>query len=123
MYIANLFIDGGLPGMTFITIMASGGAIAAIKVVFDLLNQKKSNKLWLDTIIIIPAIGFFFGLLYQSLGMLEAMDVIAEVKDIAPSLIWKGFYVSLLAPVYAMALFVAFTLVWFVIRIFYMKSK
>ncbi|MCL3782396.1 hypothetical protein EMN47_18600 [Prolixibacteraceae bacterium JC049] len=123
MYIANFFVDGGLPGMSFITIMAVGGAIAAIKVIVDLFNKKKSNKLWLEAIIMLPAIGFFFGLLYQALGMMEAMNVITEVKDISPVLIWKGFYVSLMAPVYAMCLFLAFSIIWYVVRIFYKKAE
>lgn len=67
--------------------------------------EKGSNP---KTLSLISSIGLFtvvWGFLGQTIGLIEAFDVIQRVGDISMSLIAGGLKVSLLAPVFGLIVF------------------
>ncbi len=78
-------------------------------------DLKKLNK-FNSTILFIGAFGFLFSWFYRMLGMYGAFLAIQNAGDISPALVVGGLRVSLIAPLYALFLFLVTCLIWFLFR-------
>jgi biopolymer transport protein ExbB/TolQ len=68
------------------------------------------------TVLFLGSFAFLIGMLGQILGLMQALRVIPEIKDISPALLAGGFRVSLLAPVYGFVLLLVSYIIWFLTR-------
>lgn len=116
MKLFEFMITGGLPGMIIITILGFIMAFFAVKKGISIYRNEDITKKNLDIILFFGSLAFAFGILYQIMGMFEIFNVVAEVGDIAPSLIMSGFKVSLIAPFYGFIIFIIAYICWFTFK-------
>ena len=59
---------------------------------------------------------FLFGIFYQVIVMIQALNAIEAAGDISMALIAGGLKVSLIVPVYGLILFLITYIIWFINR-------
>jgi len=113
------FFEGGA-FMWLILIIAISIVILSIKKVIDLfartnLNQQQIES-GLNAIIFWGAISTVIGFLSHFFGMYQAMNAIAEANDISPSIVAKGFAVSLIPIIFGLVIFMLSGILWLIFR-------
>ena len=112
-------IEGGIYFMLPIYVMWI--MVFAMAISFLAIHAGKNRNLFklktLNSLIIFTgSFAFLLGLLGQTIGIYQAMDVIQQIGDVSPALIAGGIKVSLLAPLYGFVLFLVSGIIWFVFR-------
>jgi biopolymer transport protein ExbB/TolQ len=115
----RLFFEGGI-FMWPILIIAISIVILSIKKAIDLfgrtdLNQKQLES-GLNAIVFWGAISAVFGFLAHFAGMYMAMVSIAEANDISPSIVARGFSVSLIPILFGLVIFMLSGILWLIFR-------
>jgi biopolymer transport protein ExbB/TolQ len=115
----RLFFEGGI-FMWPILIIAISIVILSIKKAIDLfgrtdLNQKQLES-GLNAIVFWGAISSVFGFLAHFAGMYMAMVSIAEANDISPSIVARGFSVSLIPILFGLVIFMLSGILWLIFR-------
>ena len=87
----SLFLEGGLWGMTLLTLELIGLLLAAWKA-----------PAWVQEIGLLALIS---GIVYTLLGFSQAMGVVQKVGDISPSLLAGGFRVGCIPIIYGMLIY------------------
>jgi hypothetical protein len=112
----ELLITGGIWFTLPILVMGliSLGLIALL--IIRKVNSKPVNPFMRDSILFLGFLSLAWGILGQVLGMFQAAGAIVEAGEIAPSLIWAGFKVSLIAPVMGLMVLILSGVGWFGLR-------
>ncbi|NOU60642.1 hypothetical protein [Marinifilum caeruleilacunae] len=117
----DFIIEGGVIGMS--TVMISGlGAI-----VWSIISAAKFSKAGcitkrhLDAILFLGSLSFFLGVLWQGVGLSQALSVIQEYPGISPAAIAGGIRVSMISPLTGAVLFAISGIFWMSLR--YMNAK
>lgn len=79
-------------------------------------SRVKSSKALSESILFVGSFAFLFGIFYQALGMVQALNAIKAAGDISMALIAGGLRVSLIAPLYGLVLFLVSYIFWFINR-------
>lgn len=116
MKLFEFMVTGGLPGMLIITTLGLVMIFFATKKGISIFREGDRSKRFLDIILFWGSLAFAFGILYQIMGMFQVFSVVAEVGDIAPSIIMSGFKVTIIAPFYGFIIFVISYILWFIYR-------
>lgn len=113
----DLFIEGGVLFMGILTVLL---IVMVVWMIFHLtyfINSKESSKQKvLRRIEQGKAIGLFaliIGILGQLIGMYTGFSVVAEVGDIAPSLMYAGIKVSMITTIYGLIIYLISIALWF----------
>ncbi|MDX9846728.1 MAG: MotA/TolQ/ExbB proton channel family protein [Tenuifilaceae bacterium] len=81
-------------------------------------SMSKRKKSISESILFLGSFAFLMGILFQVIGIIEALIAIEAAGDVSMALIAGGLKVSLIAPVYGFTLFVLTYIIWFVNRRF-----
>jgi len=108
----NYFYMGGPLFMSLITLAGLVMLGWTIKVVLDYFASRPIHKQAVNSIPIAGSLAFIMGILAQAIGLYQAMRAIEAAGDVSPALIYGGFKVSLIAPIYGMMLFVISLILW-----------
>ncbi|NHB67239.1 MotA/TolQ/ExbB proton channel family protein [Perlabentimonas gracilis] len=114
------FMEGGPFGMTVIFGLWTAAIVLIGMLIYRWLNKAesrvKSSKALSESILFVGSFAFLFGIFYQALGMVQALNAIKAAGDISMALIAGGLRVSLIAPLYGLVLFLVSYIFWFINR-------
>lgn len=118
--LAKHFIEGGPLGMSVIFGLWIAAIILIGILIFRWMNKSdfdtKRNKTLSERILFMGSFAFLFGIFYQVIGMIQALNAIEAAGDISMALIAGGLKVSLIVPVYGLILFLITYIIWFINR-------
>jgi len=113
--------DGGIPYMLLIYILGVVVIALTLALVYGYIKKGPKDyeklKKQREVILFCGSLGLLVGIIEQVLGMMFIMEILAEDSSIPPVLIAKGFWVSMLAPMYGISLFFISYVIWFVARL------
>jgi len=111
----NFFFEGGILFMTLISLAGLTALGLTIKVFMDRFSGKPSIKYTPNSIVVAGSLAFMLGILAQAIGIYQALIAIQAAGDVSPALIFGGFKVSLIAPLYGLFIFVITLIIWLVL--------
>lgn len=111
----NLFYVGGTLFMTFISITALTMLGLTAKILIDSFSGKQDTRFSPNSIIVTGSLAFMLGILSQTIGIYQALTAIQQAGDVSPAIIFGGFKVSLIAPMYGLIIFVIALIIWLVL--------
>ena len=88
--------------------------ILSIRLIKD--RQNSWVKPLSEIILFTGSFAFLFGILGQATGIMQMMECIGEMGNIAPAIIAKGFLLSMLTTMYGLILFIISYFIWFAAR-------
>lgn len=112
----ELLISGGAGFTIPILVMGISALVLVGFSVIRKLNAKPVKPFVRDSILFLGFLSLAWGILGQVLGMFQAAGAIVQAGEIAPSLIWAGFRVSLIAPVMGLVVLIVSAVGWFATR-------
>ena len=101
--------------MTLISLAGLTALGLTIKVFMDRFSGKPSIKYTPNSIVVAGSLAFMLGILAQAIGIYQALIAIQAAGDVSPALIFGGFKVSLIAPLYGLFIFVITLIIWLVL--------
>jgi len=102
----NLFYAGGTLFMTLITLAAIAAFVLTANILFNALSGNHTSRFSPNTIIIAGSLAFMLGILAQTIGIYQALVAIQQMGNVSPAIIFGGFKVSMIAPMYGLIIFV-----------------
>lgn len=102
----KLFIEGGWLFMTLISLATITALGLTLKVFADILTGNPNARFSPNSIIIAGSLAFMLGILGQTIGIYQALIAIQHAGDVSPAIMFGGFKVSLIAPMYGLFVFV-----------------
>ena len=114
------FISTGGPIMYIQLIQVVILIVLTIKKTFELRhhdeNRHAKSETGINAIIFWGLISMVLGFFAHFLGMYEALQVIAEVGSVSPSIIAAGYSVSLIPIIFGLRIFLLSAISWFTLR-------
>jgi len=111
----SLFNEGGPLFMTLISLAGITALGLTVKVFMDRTAGKQSTKYTPGSILVAGSLSFMLGILAQAIGIYQALIAIQAAGDVSPAIIFGGFKVSMIAPLYGLVIFVLTLIVWLVL--------
>lgn len=111
----NFFFEGGILFMTLISLAGLTALGLTIKVFMDRFSGTPSTKYTPNSIVVAGSLAFMLGILGQAIGIYQALIAIQAAGDVSPAIIFGGFKVSLIAPLYGLFIFVITLVIWLVL--------
>lgn len=118
----DLFLAGNPFYMTLITLAGVAALVYMVKVLSDWKTTGAITRQKLNGIPIAGSLAFMLGLLAQTIGLYQAMRAIERAGDVSPTLIFGGFKVSLIAPIYGLIIFVITLAIWLAL-VYYIQNS
>lgn len=111
-------IEGGFWWMLPIYIMWIAVIILTVVLAMRLIKDRQNGwvKPLSEIILFAGSFAFLIGILGQAIGIMQMMECIGEMGNIAPAIIARGFLVSMLTTMYGLVLFVVSLFIWFLTR-------
>ena len=78
--------------------------------------KNEFDLLQLNYILLFGSLSFIIGILFQAYGFFIALGAIADAGDIAMSLMARGLYLSLIAPVFGLIILLLSLISWGVLK-------
>lgn len=95
-------------------------AVIVLTVILAMRLVKDRQNSWIkplsEVILFTGSFAFLIGILGQAVGIMQMMECIGEMGNIAPAIIAKGFLVSMLTTMYGLVLFIVSYFIWFAAR-------
>jgi uncharacterized membrane protein YjfL (UPF0719 family) len=108
--------EGGMWFTLPILIMGIVNLVLFIYLVMEKANKKDAQRKRIDLILFLGSFAFIMGIFGQVLGFYQAASAIQEASEIAPSLIWGGVKVSLIAPIMGFVVLLCSSIFWFILK-------
>ncbi len=102
----KLFYEGGWLFMTLVSLAAITALGLTIKVFADTITGNLNTRFSPNSILIAGSLAFMLGILGQTIGIYQALIAIQQAGDVSPAIIFGGFKVSMIAPMYGLFVFV-----------------
>ncbi|HPD95047.1 MAG TPA: MotA/TolQ/ExbB proton channel family protein [Tenuifilaceae bacterium] len=109
-------IEGGLWWMLPIYILWLTVIVLTALLIVRYLKTGEDSKRIREVILFLGSFAFLYGMLGQALGIMQMMNCVGEVGNIAPAIIAKGFVISMLPTMYGFVLMLVSFIVWFVAK-------
>ena len=108
---------GGWPGMVLITICALLVIIFTCVKCYDVFVRKNIDKKGLIGILFFGSLAPLVGIIWQMIGMMQALTAIEQAGDVSPTIISGGLKVSMFAPIYGLIVLFFSAILWFVLKL------
>lgn len=112
----NFLVSGGLYFTLPILIIGLTNIALFALVLRKKLRGAEVNLKLVDAIIFAGSFALIYGMFGQVLGFYQAAGAIQKAQEIAPSVIWGGFKVSLIAPILGFVVLIISSIMWFIVR-------
>jgi biopolymer transport protein ExbB/TolQ len=103
-----------------LTVFGAAALLLALKKGVDVFvnadRPASRHRPTINAVLQIGIFSFFFGILGQALGLLEALQVIEQLGPISPSLVAGGVKVSMITTVYGLLIFLVSFVAWAVLK-------
>ena len=116
---SDLFYAGGI----FMWPLAFLGLVAlviALKKTVDVFGDDDEaaprHRPMINAVLQIGIFSFFFGILSQAIGLIEALQAIEMMGDVSPAMLAGGLRVSMIAPVFGLMIFLVCLAAWSVLK-------
>ena len=119
----SLFNEGGPLFMTLISLAGLTALGLTVKIFTDKATDKQSVKYTPGSILVAGSLSFMLGILGQAIGIYQALIAIQAAGDVSPAIIFGGFKVSMIAPMYGLIIFVITLIIWLVLAFLYPKKE
>lgn len=119
----DFFFQGGAPGMTVVILTGLGALIWSILTLNKYFKLGTITKRQLDTILFLGSLSFFTGILWQGIGMSQALAAIQSVPNISPAAVAGGLKVSMIPVLTGGILFFLSSIFWFALRLLDAKKQ
>jgi len=116
MKLIQYFFEGRPAYMAIITVCGLLMLYFSFRKVYRMVFKKEFDLLQLNYILLFGSLAFIIGILFQAYGFFIALGAIADAGDIAISLMTKGLYLSLIAPVYGLIILLLSLISWGVLK-------
>lgn len=110
----DLFFAGGPLFMFPLTLVALAVLAAAVRGGLSI-RQGRDPSFWSRLVFHLGLFAFVLGILSQAISLYQMMGAIQAAGDVAPAIVMGGLRVSLIAPFYAIGIFLAALLLRFVL--------
>lgn len=117
----DFFFEGGVHGMSVVMLSGLGAIVWSIISTANFLKVGFISKRHLDAILFLGSFSFFIGVLWQGIGLSEALSIIQQYPDISPAAISGGLRVSMISTLTGAILFALSGIFWMCLR--YMNAK
>lgn len=111
----DLFVEGGLYFMIPLTGIALLMVGAAIGTAAAGVTGRRNVLVGKRAVFHLGLFALVFGAFSHALGLYQMMNVIERIGAVSPALVAGGLRVSLVAPLYGLAIFIVAMLLWFVL--------
>jgi len=115
----DLFYEGGTLFMTLISLAGLTALGICVPVAKSIIQKEPITGRYLKSIPIAGGTAFMLGILAQAIGLYEALIAIQEAGDVSPALIFGGFKVSMICPMYGLLIFVITLIIYLSINLGY----
>lgn len=112
----DFIVSGGLYFTLPILLIGISNILIFALVLSKKLKGSEINIKTVDVIIFAGSFALIYGMFGQVLGFYQAAGAIQKAQEIAPSLIWGGFKVSLIAPIMGFVVLLISWIMWFIAR-------
>ncbi len=119
----SLFNEGGPLFMTLISLAGLTALGLTVKIFTDKATGKQSVKYTPGSILVAGSLSFMLGILGQAIGIYQALIAIQAAGDVSPAIIFGGFKVSMIAPMYGLIIFVITLIIWLMLAFLYPKKE
>lgn len=119
----SLFNEGGPLFMTLISLAGLTALGLTIKIFMDKAAGRQSTKYTPGSILVVGSLSFMLGILGQAIGIYQALIAIQAAGDISPAMMFGGFKVSMIAPMYGLVIFVITLIIWLALAFLYPKKE
>jgi hypothetical protein len=102
----NLFFAGGTLFMSLISLAAIAAFVLTANILLNGFSGNRTSRFSPNTIIIAGSLAFMLGILAQTIGIYQALVAIQQAGDVSPAMIFGGFKVSMIAPMYGLIILV-----------------
>ena len=109
-------VSGGLYFTLPILFIGIANVVLFTMVLSKKLKGSEINLKMVDIIIFAGSFALIYGMFGQVLGFYQAAGAIQKAQEIAPSVIWGGFKVSLIAPIMGFVVLIISSIMWFIVR-------
>ncbi len=116
MKLIQYFFEGKPAYMAIITVFGLLMFYFSFRKVYRMVFKKEFDLLQLNYILLFGSLSFIIGVLFQAYGFFIALGAISDAGDISMSLMAKGLYLSLIAPVYGLILLLLSLISWGVLK-------
>lgn len=100
------FIFAGGPLFTIpLTVLAAVVLVVAVLGVRSMRSEPGQVGLWSRILFHLGLLAFMLGILSQAIGLYQMMSAIEAVGDVSPAIVMGGLKVSMIAPLYGLAIF------------------
>lgn len=115
----SFIFEGGLYFTGPLTLCGLAVLGLTIRKTIDLFGKGEAShqerKRGLNLIFQVGLFSFFFGLLGQAVGILGALKALEQIGEVAPAMLFGGLRVSMISPVYGLAIFLVALIAWMVL--------
>ncbi len=115
----DLYAAGGM-FMTPLTILGIAAIILAVKKIVDVFTKQDKpaaqHRPMVNLVLQLGILSFFVGILSQSIGLIDAFQIIEQAGGVGPSLLAGGLKVSMIAPVYGLIILIIAFVLWSVLK-------
>ena len=112
----NFLVSGGLYFTLPILLIGIANVVLFAMALIRKQRGSEINLKMVDIIIFAGSFALIYGMFGQVLGFYQAAGAIQQAKEIAPSIIWGGFKVSLIAPIMGFVVLIISSVMWFIVR-------
>lgn len=109
--------------MTLISLAGLTALGLTVKIFADKASGKQSTKYTPGSILVAGSLSFMLGILAQAIGIYQALIAIQAAGDVSPAIIFGGFKVSMIAPMYGLIIFVLTLIIWLVLAFLTPKNE
>ncbi len=116
---SDFFYAGGI-FMWPLALLGLVALIIALKKAADVFGDGDEpasfHRPMINTVLQIGIFSFFFGILSQAIGLIEALQAIEMMGDVSPAMLAGGLKVSMIAPVFGLLIFLGCFAFWSVLK-------
>ena len=112
---AELFAQGGI-FMWPLAFLGLAALVIALKKAVDVFGAPEEpasyHRPMINAVLQLGIFSFFFGILSQAIGLIEALQAIEMMGDVSPAMLAGGLRVSMIAPVFGLVIFLTCFAIW-----------
>ena len=112
----DFFFQGGVYGMSVVMLSGLGAIVWSIISTAKFLKVGSIAKRHLDAILFLGSFSFFIGILWQGIGLSQALSIIQQHPGISPAAISGGLRVSMISALTGAILFAISGIFWICLR-------
>ena len=101
----ELYVEGGAFMMP-LTLLGLVAVLLTIKKALDVFGHAEqpasAHRPMINAVLQVGIFSFFLGILSQAIGLLNALQAIEQMGNVAPAMVAGGLKVSMIAPIYGL---------------------